>query len=352
MYTFRTEMGTANRELRNMLAESDWFNELDATKQNEIYKSLNTIADKIGQNTVMPGSVKIEDELKAYVDAGGGMEGYKAIISRLRGQDLVSQSGVSTSSNIAKAIKAANEAGDTELAEELTNAGSTLVEMGVPTRGQSLYADRGHEYLPQLSPEEYGNAYLIADKSGDGKISQEELKESFAELGVKTTEQAQAYWKGLLNSYTEGSTQLPVVNADGSISYVKPTKEEAEPEKPQEITTLDPAYQPSAVNTSQYNTIDSVIDAMANAGLNTSAAKGYWNQASSVNSSITPGEFYQIYNAIDSSLGAANGAPSKDEWVSYLNNNEYDESGDRDILNMMYNTSWKPLKYKNGKWSK
>lgn len=352
MYTFRTEMGTANRELRNMLAESDWFNELDATKQNEIFKSLNTIADKIGQNAVMPGSVKIEDELKAYVDAGGGEEGFKAIISRLRGQDLVSQSGVSASSNIAKAIKAANEAGDTELAEELTNAGSTLVEMGVPTRGQSLYADRGHEYLPQLSPEEYGNAYLIADKSGDGKISQEELKESFAELGVKTTEQAQAYWKGLLNSYTEGSTQLPVVNADGSISYVKPTKEETEPEKPQEITTLDPAYQPSAVNTSQYNTIDSVIDAMANAGLNTSAAKGYWNQASSVNSSITPGEFYQIYNAIDSSLGAANGAPSKDEWVSYLNNNEYDEAGDRDMINMMYNTGWKPLKYNNGKWSK
>jgi hypothetical protein len=36
----------------------------------------------------------------------------------------------------------------------------------------------------------------------------------------------------------------------------------------------------------------------------------------------------------------------------YLNNNEYDEAGDRDIINMMYNTGWKPLKYNNGKWSK
>ena len=350
MQVFREAMGQTNEALRSEIYNSDWYYDLDPKAQRDLVTSLNTIADKVGQYAVKPDSVNVDDNLQAYIDAGGGVEGAKAIVSRMQGQALVAKSGVSTSSNIAKAIKEAVASGNTELADELTNAGSTLVKMGVPTRGQSLYADRGHEYLPELSPEEYGKAYLIADKDGKGTISQDELKESFTELGVKTTEQAQAYWKGLLDSYTEGTTQLPVVNADGSISYVKPTKEEAEPEKPQEITTLDPAYQPSAVNNTQYNTIDDVWTSMKDAGLSTSGATPYWNQA--LSAGATPQQFAEYFNGIDSALGAPNGGLKKDEWVTYLNNNAYDEAGDREIINMLYNTKWKPLKYSNGKWSK
>jgi len=83
---FRTEMGLANEDLKAALAESDWFNDLSYQDQNEIYKSLNTISDKIGQYAVRPDSVSVTSKLKTYVDAGEGEEGIQAIVDQLEAE--------------------------------------------------------------------------------------------------------------------------------------------------------------------------------------------------------------------------------------------------------------------------
>ena len=345
MQTFREEKGTANYELRNALANADWFNELPATKQASIFKSLNTIADKIGQYAVLPGSVDLDDTTSLYLDAGGGAAGAQAIANKLAGKNLAADTGLSGSSTMAKEIKNTAATGDIEAANQLAIDAQTLIDKGASSRAQGLYAGRGKENLPQLSAAEYADAYAIADKDGTGNISQSELLEALPELGVKTNEEALAYWKGLLDKYTEGETKVPVLQADGTFKAEKPSEQTTE----QEQTAQEAENIPSVSGSYDYDDINSVFQKMAESGIDTSGARGYWGQASAY---LTPSEFYEIYDAIDSALGKANGGISKDEWVKYLNDNGLDYDRDLEIINMLYNTRWPKLKYDNGKWSK
>lgn len=87
MQDFREVMGETNYALRDSLASADWLKGLPATQQNDIVKSLNSIADKIGQYSVMPDSVDVSGKLKTYLDAGGGEAGIQALVDELEAEN-------------------------------------------------------------------------------------------------------------------------------------------------------------------------------------------------------------------------------------------------------------------------
>ena len=87
MQNFREVMGETNYALRDSLVRADWLKELPATQQNDIVKSLNSIADKIGQYSVMPDSVDVSGKLKTYLDAGGGDAGIQALVDELEAEN-------------------------------------------------------------------------------------------------------------------------------------------------------------------------------------------------------------------------------------------------------------------------
>ena len=70
MQTYRERSGQANYDMRNTLANSEWFNSLNPAQQNEIFKSMNSLADKVGSYAVAPESVDFNGKLKEYIEGG------------------------------------------------------------------------------------------------------------------------------------------------------------------------------------------------------------------------------------------------------------------------------------------
>ena len=372
LQTFREEMGQANYGLRNMLAENEWFNSLPATKQNEIFKSLNTIADKIGQYAVMPDSVDVSGELETYLNAGGGEAGIKAIVDNLEYKGLVEGAGTTSNTKVGQAIEDAFNSGDMDRVNYISATSQTLSNYGLKPAAQMAYIDRASELIPGLDADTYGDLFQMIDANGNGEIKQGEIIDALPKLGATDNESALTLYQAFYTDYNDNS-KVPEMQSDGTFKAVarKDDTQTTAPEeitnpsvisntsstdaigdainnrreqKTDEITTLEPQYQPGA----SISTEDALAR-IANTGVRTTAASSYWPQAYAVDPTLTPEQFAQDWASIDLDH---NGMPKKDEWVTALNNNDLDEAGDRRLIQMYYNTGWNPLKYANGKWSK
>ena len=118
MATYRKESGEAQYAIRDALTKEDWYNNLDASKQTEILKKVNTLVDKIGKDSVD----KLESgskDLEAY--QSGGVEG---LLNKWSGEEGANKAkeitGLGGNTNAIKEINAAYAEGDTKKGDELT----------------------------------------------------------------------------------------------------------------------------------------------------------------------------------------------------------------------------------------
>jgi len=118
MASYRKTSGEAQYAIRDALAKEEWFNNLDASKQTELLKKVNTLVDKIGKDSVgkLDSSSK---ELETYQDGG-----IPDLLNKWRGEEgsniAKEETGLSGRTNAIKEIDAAYAKGDTKKAEELT----------------------------------------------------------------------------------------------------------------------------------------------------------------------------------------------------------------------------------------
>lgn len=353
LQTFREEMGQANYGLRNALAENEWFNSLPATKQNEIFKSLNTIADKIGQYAVMPESVNVSGELETYLNAGGGEAGIKAVVDNLEYKGLVEDAGTTSNTKVGEAIQNALDSGDMERVNFITNTAQTLSGYGLKPAAQMAYIDRASELIPGLDADTYGDLFRMVDADGDGKVEQAEIIDALPKLGATNNDSAMTLYQAFYTSYADNS-KVPEMQSDGTFKAVT-RKDDVQAmsasegqgfdsalnrrreETQNEITTLDPAYQPTG---------DPLAE-ITSSGVNIYAPESAWNKAHAVDSSMTPQQFTQTYSAIDAD---GNGHFKKNEFINWLNSMGYDEDEAKIYLDAFYPNNWNRPTYSNGAW--
>ena len=118
MATYRKESGEAQYAIRDALAKEDWFNNLEAPKQAEILKKVNTLVDKIGKDSVDKLDSGSKD-FEAY--QSGGVEG---LLNKWSGEEGANKAkeitGLGGNTNAIKEINAAYAEGDTKKGDELT----------------------------------------------------------------------------------------------------------------------------------------------------------------------------------------------------------------------------------------
>ena len=70
MYNYRVASGQANTEIREQLAQADWFNHLSADRQTEILKNTNSLVDHIGKAAADPTYTTENSAFEAYQEKG------------------------------------------------------------------------------------------------------------------------------------------------------------------------------------------------------------------------------------------------------------------------------------------
>ena len=366
---YQQDMGVRSREVVEALLNSDAYNSMNDTEKANAIASIYGMSKAITERDLF--GKEPADTYKKLIDAfdSGKAEG---VLQSLQGSALAKAAGQKTNSKVGEAINAAIQDGDNERAAYISETSQTLSEYGLKPSAQMAYIDRAAELIPGLDANTYGNLFSMIDGyegngKTDGEISQKEIIAALPSLldqidpnNKMTDAQKQATAMDLYQSfYTDyaDNSKVPEMQADGTFKAVarkdnadtqtvtqsskQGFKIESTPQ--QTVTTLEPEYQPSATNNSQYNDIADVWSSMRDAGLSTSGASPYWKQASA--KGATPQQFADYYNAIDSALGKANGGINMEEWAAYLNNNGLDEDEDRRIIDMLYNTRWRKLKY-------
>jgi hypothetical protein len=119
MATYRKTSGEAQYAIRDALTKEDWFNNLDASKQTEILKKVNTLVDKIGKDSVDKLDSSSKD-LETYQS-----EGIPGLLNKWNGDEagkkITEETGLSASTNAHKEIKQALADGDTAKAQQLSD---------------------------------------------------------------------------------------------------------------------------------------------------------------------------------------------------------------------------------------
>ena len=113
MFTYRTRSGRAGENIREALAQEEWFNNLSGQKQTEILKQVNTLVNKIGLEAA--GYPQDDKKLDAY------KQGIPTLLNTFQGNAINSDlqaKGISPTSNAGKEIKAEILAGNKEVADQ------------------------------------------------------------------------------------------------------------------------------------------------------------------------------------------------------------------------------------------
>ena len=183
--------GVANKEIRDALANDQWFKGLSGEQKEEIVKGINTIALHTGNAAIDPEYSKDSKPYNAYKEGGipGLIDYYKTQDAKNTTKDLLGDSGVTTNSNAGKAIQAAVESGDMKQAEKLAaeakaekaetvkteETKDTLSTYGLTSMAPAKTYEKAQSVIPGLTTEKFATTYKKIDNDGNQSIKQDEI---------------------------------------------------------------------------------------------------------------------------------------------------------------------------------
>ena len=185
--------GDADTEIRNYLADDEWFNGLSADKQADILKSISTLTDKIGEKEIEPNT-ELNKAAQAYE---GGM---KSLMEYFKGNDAKAQTkemtgGLSDSSKLSKSIQEDIKKGDTKSAEKKAETYNSLSDYGLTKPGVTEtynYAVNNYKDVPSL--DEFAKTYKKIDTNSNQGVTQDELI-SYLNRGNYSMDEANKLWR-------------------------------------------------------------------------------------------------------------------------------------------------------------
>ena len=207
--------GQANYEIREALANDEWFNGLDDPQKEEIVKGINTIAEHTGKAAIDPEYAKDSKAYNAYKDGGisGLLDYYKGQASKSTTKELLGDSGVSINSNAGKAITAAVESGNMKEAEKLAKEAKeekaqkqateetkdTLSSYGLTSISPAKTYEKAQTVIPGLTTEKFATTYKKIDADGNQGIKQDEIINYLNKNNISEAE-GKKIWKAYGNS--------------------------------------------------------------------------------------------------------------------------------------------------------
>ena len=208
--------GQANYEIREALANDDWFNSLEGTQKEEIVKGINTIAEHVGNAAIDPNYTKDSKAYNAYKDGGipGLLDYYKGETAKDTAKDLLGDSGVTTSSNAGKAVTEAVKNGDMAQAEKLAEQAkeekaekvkveetkSDLSSYGLTSISPAKTYEKAQDIIPGLTTEKFATTYKKIDADGNQGIKQDEIISYLNSQKITSESEANKIWSAYGNS--------------------------------------------------------------------------------------------------------------------------------------------------------
>lgn len=211
--------GQANYEIREALANDEWFNGLEGTQKEEIVKGINTIAEHVGNAAIDPNYTKDSKPYNAYKDGGikGLMNYYKDEAAKDTVKDLLGDSGVTTNSNAGKAIteavKNGNMAQAKKLAEQAKEEKAEKVKTEETKENLSSYGltsiataktyEKAQGVIPGLTMNEFASTYKKIDADNNQSLKKAEVI-AYMNKNKLSQSEGMKFWKAYAK--TEGSS--------------------------------------------------------------------------------------------------------------------------------------------------
>lgn len=211
--------GQANYEIRDALANDDWFNSLEDSQKEEIVKGINTIAEHVGNAAIDPNYTKDSKAYNAYKDGGISslLDYYKGETAKDTAKDLLGDSGVTTNSNAGKAITEAVKNGDMAQAEKLAEQAkeekaekvkveetkSDLSSYGLTSIAPAKTYEKAQGIIPGLTMDEFASTYKKIDTDNNQALKKAEVL-AYMNNNKLSQSEGMKFWKAYAK--TEGSS--------------------------------------------------------------------------------------------------------------------------------------------------
>ena len=204
--------GQANYDIRDALANEDWFNNLGGSQKEEIVKSINTVSEHIGNAAIDPEYDKDSKPYQAYKEGGipSLLDYYKGQAAKSTLKEI-SGGSVKADSKAGEKALALIEQGKNDEAAEVVSDKNSFDEYG---KDNASYAYNRYEAtkqkIPELTVEEYKATVNKMDglngEKKNGQISQKEMI-AYLNKGNYTQAEAERLWKQFGNDWKQNVGQ-------------------------------------------------------------------------------------------------------------------------------------------------
>jgi hypothetical protein len=193
-----TAYGESNYQIREALANDEWFNSLDNTEKEEIVKGINSISEHVGKSTVIPD---YSTSSKAYNEyAKGGIPGLLDYYKQSQAKALAKESGLNSSTNASKEIQKDVESGNMEAAQQKIDAAQQLSDLGLNKPGPTYSYYNAQKQIPGLTVEDFAKTYKSIDSDGNQGIKQDEVIAYLNKNKITSASEANQIWSVYGNS--------------------------------------------------------------------------------------------------------------------------------------------------------
>ena len=180
---YRQRYGKEMTQAGETLLDSDFYKAADDGQKETYLKDVYS-AVRSAINSEYTGN-DVDGAAKAYKDAGGGEKGTQAVVNYIAAKDIISDAGLSSSSNAAKEVKAAAAEGNLEEAQKIADNAAKTKEI-LDKYGVSNTSNAGKDVKAAVEAGDYKKAEKLAaeaQKAKEEKAAKEETKaESSDEL--------------------------------------------------------------------------------------------------------------------------------------------------------------------------
>jgi len=231
--------GQTQYDVRNALANEEWFNSLDGPAKEEIVSKINTMSEHVGKSAIDPEYSSTSKPYNAYMSGGipSLMDYFKGETDKTVAKGMLEGTDIKTNSNAGKAVVEAVSNGNMEQAEQIVKSEQKKLDAFESTgvkktdnsqkvydtygtdglkqykafvdaygtkNGYNVYSryQNAKKQIPSLSAATYRTTYNNIDKYGDsnGSVTQKEML-AYLNDGNYTQEEANQLWEAYGNAW-------------------------------------------------------------------------------------------------------------------------------------------------------